>query len=468
MTDEKDKEVETLDKRDFDAEIEEIIELIEEKKYSRLRSILLENNAVDIAEMIENVNDRLGLDKAILAFRMLPKDVSVEVFAYLPEEDQVEVINGITQREIDHIIEELAFDDMIDLLEELPANLVDKILLNTTKEERSLINTFLNYPENSAGSLMTIDYIDFKVDMTVRQCLEHIKEVGLDSETVYTCYVMDRDRMLLGVVSLRALVMADGDELVAEIMHDDPMSINVLTDQEEVSNIFKRYGILALPVVDNEGRLVGIITVDDIFDVIDDEVTEDFQRMAGVTGDSDEDYLDMSVFKHAKNRLPWLLILMISYIFTGNIIANVENLVAAIPALVIYMPMVMGTGGNSGSQSATLIIRGLATEDIEVKDFLRVLWKEFRTSIIVGVVLSLFNMARIMFFDKRGFLVALTVSASMCLVVMVAKMVGSMLPIIAKKVGIDPALMAGPLVSSLTDMISLAIYFQMATMILNL
>ena len=468
MTDEKDKEVETLDTRDFDAEIEEIIDLIEEKKYSRLRSILLENNAVDIAEMIENVNDRLGLDKAILTFRMLPKDVSVEVFAYLPEEDQVEVINGITQREIDHIIEELAFDDMIDLLEELPANLVDKILLNTTKEERSLINTFLNYPENSAGSLMTIDYIDFKVDMTVRQCLAHIKEAGLDSETVYTCYVMDRDRMLLGVVSLRALVMADGDEIVADIMHDDPMSINVLTDQEEVSNIFKRYGILALPVVDKEGRLVGIITVDDIFDVIDDEVTEDFQRMAGVTGDSDEDYLDMSVFKHARNRLPWLFILMISYIFTGNIIANVENLVAAIPALVIYMPMVMGTGGNSGSQSATLIIRGLATEDIEVKDFLRVLWKEFRTSIIVGVVLSLLNMARIVFLDGRGFLVALTVSASMCLVVMVAKMVGSMLPIIAKKIGIDPALMAGPLVSSLTDMISLAIYFQMATMILNL
>lgn len=468
MPDDKEKEIETLDARDFDAEIEEIIELLEEKKYSRMRSILLENNAVDIAEMIENVNDRLGLEKAILTFRMLPKDVSVEVFAYLPEEDQVEVINGITQREIDHIIEELAFDDMIDLIEELPANLVDKILLNTTKEERRLINTFLNYPENSAGSLMTIDYIDFKIDMTVRQCLEHIKEVGLDSETVYTCYVMDRNRMLLGVVSLRALVMADGDELVADIMHDDPMSINVLTDQEEVSNIFKRYGILALPVVDKEGRLVGIITVDDIFDVIDDEVTEDFQRMAGVTGDSDEEYLDMSVFKHAKNRLPWLFVLMISYIFTGNIIANVENLVAAIPALVIYMPMVMGTGGNSGSQSATLIIRGLATEDIELRDTMRVVWKELRTSIIVGVTLSLLNMMRIMFLDRRGFMVALTVSISMCLVVMVAKMVGGLLPLIAKKVGIDPALMAGPLVSSLTDMISLAIYFTMATYILGL
>ncbi|MGN1349678.1 MAG: magnesium transporter [Anaerovoracaceae bacterium] len=462
------EELETLDTRDFDAEIEEIITLIEEKKYSRLRSILLENNAVDIAEMLENVNDRLGLEKMILAFRMLPKDVSVEVFAYLPEEDQVEVINGITQREIDHIIEELAFDDMIDLLEELPANLVDKILLHTTKEERKLINTFLNYPENSAGSLMTIDYIDFKADMTAGQCLEHIKEAGLDSETVYSCYVMDHNRMLLGVVSLRALVMADEQELVSDLMHEDPMSINVLTDQEEVSNIFKRYGILALPVVDKEGRLVGIITVDDIFDVIDDEVTEDFQRMAGVTGDSDEAYLDMGVLKHVKNRLPWLIILMISYIFTGAIIANVENLVSAIPALVIYMPMIMGTGGNSGSQSATLVIRGLATEDIELKDFLRVVWTELRTSFLVGLALSLLNVARIVFLDHRGVLVALTVSCAMWLVVIVAKMVGGMLPMIAKRIGIDPALMAGPLVSSLTDMISLAIYFEFATIFLKL
>jgi magnesium transporter len=462
------KEIETLDARDFDAEIKEIIQLIEEKKYSRLRSILLDNNAVDIAEMIENVNDSLGLDKAILVFRMLPKDVSVEVFAYLPEEDQVEIINGITQREIDHIIDELAFDDMIDLLEELPANLVDKILMNTTKEERRLINTFLNYPENSAGSLMTIDYIDFKADMTVKQCLDHIKEAGIDSETVYTCYVMDRNRMLLGVVSLRALVMADDDVKVSEIMHDSPMSIDVLTDQEEVSKIFKRYGILALPVVDKEGRLVGIITVDDIFDVIEDEVTEDFQRMAGVAGDSDADYLGMSVWKHVRNRLPWLFVLMISYVFTGAIIANVEGLVADIPALVIYMPMVMGTGGNSGSQSATLVIRGLATGNVEVRDFFRVIWKELRTSFVVGLSLSILNMLRIVFLDRRGFMVALTVSASMLFVVMVAKMVGGMLPLIAKKIGVDPALMAGPLVSSLTDMISLAIYFEFATIILGL
>ncbi|MBR2620554.1 MAG: magnesium transporter, partial [Firmicutes bacterium] len=244
------KELETLDTRDFDAEIEEILQLLEEKKYSRLRSILLENNAVDIAEILENINDEMGLDKAILVFRMLPKDVSVEVFAYLPEDEQVAVIKGITQREIDHIIEELAFDDMIDLLEELPANLVDKILVNTTKEERKLINTFLNYPENSAGSLMTIDYIDLKENMTVKQCMDHIKDVGLDSETIYNCYVRDEKRHLIGAISLRSLVMAEETDRVSDLMHSEVMSISVFTDQEEVSNIFKRYGLLALPVVD--------------------------------------------------------------------------------------------------------------------------------------------------------------------------------------------------------------------------
>ena len=228
----------TLDRRDFDAEIDEIIKLTEEKKYGHVRNMLLENNAVDIAEMLENVNDRLGLEKEILIFRMLPKDISVEVFAYLPDEDQVEIINGITQREIDHIIDDLAFDDMIDLLEELPANLVDKILIKTTKEERKLINTFLNYPENSAGSLMTIDYVDFKENMDVRRCLEYIRETGLDSETVYNCYVMDSKRKLTGVVSLKSLVMADESTPVTEIMHADVMSVSVLTDQEEISNIF--------------------------------------------------------------------------------------------------------------------------------------------------------------------------------------------------------------------------------------
>ena len=458
------REIETLDRRDFDAEVDEIIKLIEEKKYSLMRSKLLENNAVDIAEMLENVNDRLGLEKTILTLRMLPKDVSVDVFAYLPDADQVEIIYGITQSEIDNIIKESAFDDMIDILEELPANIVDKILANTPKDERSLINTFLNYPENSAGSLMTIEYISFKQDMTVKQCLEHIREEGIDSETIYNCYVKDSKRKLIGVVSLRSLVMADYDEKVSEIMQSDVMSVSVFADQEEVSNQFKRYGMLAMPVVDKEGRLVGIITVDDIFD----EATEDFQLMAGVTGAGDAEYLDMSVIRHVWTRMPWLFALMCSYILTGGIITKFEDMLSAMICLVAYMPMLSGTGGNSGSQSATLIIRGLAVDEIAVRDALKILWKEFRVSFIIGVVLSVLNMLRVVFIDGNGVMVGFTVSLSMIIIVMAAKMVGSMLPIIAKVIGIDPALMAGPLVSSLTDLMSTLIYFVLAVHILNL
>ena len=462
-------EVETLDNRDFDAEVEEIIEMIREKKYGKVRSTIIENNAVDIAEILENVNDRLGLDMVILIFRMLPKDVSVDVFAYLPEEEQVDIINGITQKEIDRIIEELAFDDMIDLLEELPANLVDKILMKTTKEERSLINTFLNYPENSAGSLMTIDYIDLKKTMTAKESLQHIKEAGVDSETIYSCYVMDVvGRQLIGVVSLKSLIMAEPDTLVEELMHTEVMSVSVLTDQEEVSNVFKRYGLLALPVVDQEGRLVGIITVDDIFEVIDEEATEDFQKMAGVTGAGDDEYLDMGVFKHVRTRLPWLFILMCSYMITGGIITRFEDMLSSCISLVTYMPMLMGTGGNSGSQSSTLIIRGMATEEIDLKDILRVLWKEIRIGIMVGICLSILNFLRLIYLDRQPVPVAMTVCGAMMIIVMLAKTAGAMLPMIAKAIHIDPALMAGPVVSSLTDMMSLGIYFIFASLVLGI
>ncbi len=464
-----DKELETLDTRDFDAEVEEIIEMIEEKKYGRVRSAMIEYNAVDIAEILEEVNDHLGLDMVILIFRMLPKDLSVDVFAYLPEEEQVEIINGITQKEIDHIIEELAFDDMIDLLEELPANLVDKILMKTTREERRLINTFLNYPENSAGSLMTPDYIDLKKTMTVAESLKHIKEAGVDSETIYSCYVIDVvGRSLIGVVSLKALIMAEPDDLVEDLMHTEVMSVSVLTDQEEVSNIFKRYGLLALPVVDREGRLVGIITVDDIFEVIDEEATEDFQKMAGVTGAGDDEYLDMGVLKHVRTRLPWLFILMCSYMITGGIITSFENMLSSCISLVTYMPMLMGTGGNSGSQSSTLIIRGMATDEIDLKDIARVLWKEIRIGVLVGICLSILNFLRIIYIDGEPPMVALTVCGAMMIIVMLAKSAGAMLPMIAKAVHIDPALMAGPVVSSLTDMMSLGIYFLFASMVLGI
>ena len=454
----------------MDTLIEDILQLLEEKKYMAARQLLLENNAVDIAEVLEEIMDEMDVDRAVIMFRTLPKDISADVFAYMNSEDQVDIIGAITYSELNYIMEELAFDDLIDVLEELPANLVDKILNQTTKEERDLINTFLKYPENSAGSLMTIDYVELSRDMTVAQAMAHIKEVGIDSETVYTCYVKDNKRHLEGIVSLRALVVAPDDDLVEEYMHEDIMAVNVYEDQEEVSNLFKRYGYLAIPVVDNENRIVGIITVDDIMDVVEEETTEDIERMAGVIDfdDSDTEYLDMSVWRHVKARLPWLFFLMCSYVITGGIISGFEEALSKMVCLVSYMPMLMGTGGNSGSQSATLIIRGMSLDEIDPSDWLKVLWKELRISCTIGVLLSILNFARICLMDGEGPMVALAVSASMFVIVIAAKSIGGLLPMAAKRLGIDPALMASPMISSLTDMVSVVTYFTMATTILGI
>lgn len=445
-----------------------VLEKLEEKQYKVVREELLNHNVADIGEIIEEILDEIGLDTAIIVYRMLPKDISVEVFSYLPTEDQVEIINGITEREINYIIEELDFDDKIDVLEELPANIVDKILEKTPKKERHQINTFLNYPENCAGTLMTPDYISLQEHMTVKEALNYIRREGMDSETIYTCYVKEAGRKLKGILSLRNLVTSDGNIPISKIMDTDFVSINVYEDREEVYEKFKKYGFLAIPVVDNEGRLVGIITMDDIFDVIEEETTEDMERMAGIVDSTTLEYLDMGVFKHIKNRLPWLLILMLSYIITGGIIASFEAQLSQVIALVAYMPMLMGTGGNSGSQSATIIIRGMSVGDIALKDALRVLWKEVRVSFIIGAVLSIFNFARIYWFENQGMGVALTVCFAMVIIVMAAKIVGSMLPMLAKKVGIDPALMASPMIASLTDMISVLTYFLLATYILGI
>lgn len=446
---------------------EKISRLLEEKKYFKCRDELLKHNEVEIAEMLENVEDEFDIQKAAILFRTLPKNISVEVFSCLDVDDQVNIINIITDVEIKYIVDELDFDDKIDVLEQLPANVVDKILEKTPKEERKQINTFLIYKESSAGSLMTPDYINLRRDMTVPEALAHIKDVGMDSETIYTCYVADRGRKLLGIVSLRTLVLADKDTRISEIMREDVVYVNVNDDQEETSEMFKKYGFIAMPVVDNEKRLVGIITVDDILDVIEEETTEDMERMGGVIDQEDRDYLDMSVWQHVKARLPWLLLLMCSYFITGGIITRFETSLSSVISLVVYMPMLLGTGGNSGSQSSTLIIRGMATGEIDMSDAGRILWKEFRVSIIVGFVLSGINFIRITMIDNNGIMVGLTVSCSMIMIVMVAKIFGGMLPMIAKKVGIDPALMAGPMMASVTDMISLGIYFTMATVLLS-
>ena len=451
--------------------LEKIFGWIGEKKYFKVRDELLKYNEADIAEMFEEMLEDPGiLESTVVIYRLLPKDISVEVFSYLPSDDQLKIVDGITDAELSYIVQELDFDDKIDILEELPANLVDKILEKTPKDERRLINTFLNYPDTCAGSLMTPDYISLQKEMTVAEAMAYIKKEGMDAETIYTCYVKDTGRKLIGIVSLSTLVVSDDNLKIMDIMHTDYVWINVYEDQEEVAEQFKKYGFLAIPVVDNEHRLVGIITVDDILEVIEEENTEDIERMAGIIDweDSDKEYLDMSVWQHAINRLTWLLILMVAYIFTGMIITSFEAKLSEIICLVAYMPMLMGTGGNTGSQAATLIIRGLAMDEVEPSDALRILWKEVRIGAVIGLILSVFNFVRVCWFDGNGPMIALTVCCAMLFIVIFAKILGSMIPLLVKKVNLDPALIANPAISSISDAVALSIYFAMAAIFLGL
>jgi len=454
--------------RKFDDDLEKILELVEEKAYFKARDMILKYNEVDIGEILEEILEKLGIEKTIIIFRMLPKDVSVEVFSYLPPDDQVDIVKCITERELSYIIDELHFDDKIDVLEELPANIVDKILAQASKEERKLINTFLNYPDTCAGSLMTPDYISLQESMTVGEAMAYIKKEGMDRETIYTCYVKTGGRKLQGIVSLRALVIADDDTKISELMNTEYVYVNVYDDQEEVAEMFKKYGFLAIPAVDKEHRLVGIITVDDILDVIEEETTEDIERMAGVLDDSGEEYLDLGVFRHVKNRLPWLIFMTVTLMITGSIIARFEAVLSQVIVLVAYLPLLMGTGGNTGTQAATLVIRGMSIDEIDLKDAGRVLWKELRISVLLGTVLSVFNFAKVVLIDGQSVMIALTVALSMIVVIMFAKLLGGLLPMGAKKIGIDPALMATPMISSITDMVSAVTYLLIASILLGI
>ncbi len=454
--------------KEFEDSEDRIFEMLEEHKYFECRDELLERDEVEMTEILEDVIRDFDMNMAIILFRTLPKDSAVEVFSRFSKDNQLAIIDIITDAEIKNIVEELDFDDKIDVLEEMPSNLVDKILEKTPASERKLINTFLMYKEDSAGSLMTPDYINLRKDMTVREALDHIKDVGLESETIYTCYVLEKGRKLEGIVSLRTLVISDYNARISDIMREDIIYVHVNDDQEEVADIFRRYGFIAIPVVDNERRLVGIITIDDILDVMEEETTEDIERMGGVIDAHNREYLDISIWGHVKARLPWLLLLMCSYFITGGIIASFEQTLSKVISLVIYMPMLMGTGGNSGSQSSTLIVRGMATGDIDTGDWIKVAWKEIRIGLIIGICVSIINVIRIIFLDHNSLGVALTVSCSMTLVVIFAKLIGASLPMLAKKIGIDPALMAGPMMSSITDMISLLTYFLMAMLFLGI
>ncbi len=442
---------------------DELLDLLEKKDYIEIKKRLPTMNEVNIAEIL---ND-LDLSIAVLVFRMLPKDMAVEVFARFDKDKKEEIIDSITDIELAGIVEELFFDDMVDMIEEMPANIVNKILHHSSPDERRLINMFLRYPEESAGSIMTIEYVELRKEMTVGESLKRIKEIGLTKETVYTCYVTNNNRILEGIVSLRKLVTSDEDVIIKDIMDEDVVSVNTHDDREIVADIFLKYGFIAIPVVDNEHRLTGIITVDDIMNVMESEATEDFQKMAAMAP-SDDAYLESSVFSLAKQRFTWLLILMVGATLTSGIIGRYEDVLSKMVVLTAFIPMLMDTGGNSGSQSSTLVIRGIATGDIEWKDKWKVLWKEFRISFIVGLGLGVVNFAKNMLVDKVGLVVSITVSVTLWATVMMSKMLGGLLPLLAKKVNLDPAIMAGPLITTIVDSLALIVYFTIATLFLNI
>lgn len=438
--------------------------LLAKNKLKDLKDELSDMAYPDIAEFIMDLDD----DKiAVKIFRILPKDISADVFSYLEPDSQAVIVQSITDSEIERLMDDLYVDDAVDFLEEVPANIVRRVLANTDKETREIINRFLEYPENSAGSVMTIEMVELHDRLTVSEAIKNIRRTGVDKETIYTCYVIDDKRHLVGTLPLRRLLLNEEDTRLTDIMSDDEQLIFVRTmdDQEEVAAIAKKYDLLSVPVVDKEDRLVGIITIDDIVDIIDEEATEDFEKMASLTPSEDE-YLKTGVFSLAKNRIGWLLVLMIASTFTGQIIEGFENQLATIAGLTACIPMLMGTGGNSGNQVSTLIIRGLALGEVKIKDYFKVLWKEIRVSLMVGITLAVANYGRMLLVrlltgSDTPNSVILVVSLSVAAVVVVSKTIGCTLPIVAKLFKLDPALMAGPLITTLVDTISLVIYFAL-------
>ena len=439
--------------------------LIKDRKVIKLRSYLTEMYDADIAQLMDDLNDKV---MALLLFRMLPKVKAVEVFSYLSIDNQREIISAISEDELPYLVDNIFFDDVIDMIEEMPAEFVNRVLINIPPEKRKLVNQFLNYHEESAGGLMTIEYVRLNERMSVKQALDHIRETGLEKETIYTCYITTIHERLIGIVSLRALVTEDPDKLIVDIMERDVITVNTHDDQEIVADMFQKYDLMAMPVCDHEGRLTGIITFDDIMDVMEQEATEDFQIMAAMTP-SEEEYLGTSVFVLARHRVVWLLVLLISATFTGSIMKSFSETLESLIVLSMFIPMLMDTGGNAGSQSSTLIIRGLATGDIKLTDALKVLKKEFLISLICGIILSTFNFARIFIFESQvPMSVAITVSLTLITTVMMAKVIGGLLPIAAKKLKLDPAIMAGPLITTIVDAMSLIIYFNIAQAMLNI
>ena len=442
--------------------IEKVFELLSEGNFKELKKLLNESNESDVAECL----DELSKEDLAVVFRLLKKDEAVDIFSYMSSDTQEKLIETLSDQEVATIVSKLYIDDAADLIDELPANLVSKVLQNASPTKRKAINEILKYPEDSAGSIMTVEYVDIKSGLTVKECFDRIRRIGLNKETVYTLYVVDADRRLIGVTTVKELLMRDYDTCINDFMEDNVITVTTNEDKEEVAKMFDKYDFLALPVVDNENRLVGIVTVDDAMDVMSEENEEDFEIMAAMTP-SDDDYLKESVITQYKNRIVWLLVLMLSSIITGKIITNYEVTFSAIPLLVSFIPMLMDTGGNCGSQASTMVIRALATDEIEPKDVFKVWWKEARIGIMCGVTLGLVNGIRI-FIQYHDLGIAIVIACTLCLTAVLAKSLGCFLPLLAKAIHLDPAYMASPLITTITDACSLAIYFNIALMVLNI
>ena len=425
--------------------------------FFHLKALLLLMNEADIAEAIGELDN----EKIIQLFRLLPKSTATDVFSYLEPEEQRHIIENLAENEISHIINTLFADDAVDFIEEMPANVVKRVLQTATPERRAVINQLLQYPEDSAGSIMTTEYVDLLEDATVREAFDDIRKNGANIENIYTCYVIKRSRLLVGIVSVKDLLLAQSDERISDIMDTQLIFAKTDDDQEKIAGMFKKYGLLSMPVVDNEQRLVGIITVDDIVQVIEDEATEDFEKMHALAP-SEDPYFKTSILSLAKNRIVWLLVLMLSATITGSIITGFEEAIAVLPVLVAFIPMLMDTGGNAGAQSSTLIIRGMAVGEIGIKDFLKVLWIEIRVAVLCGFILCIINMARIYLMNGRDIMLSISVTIALFGTVLLAKTIGALLPMAAKMIKIDPAVMATPIITTIVDAASLIIYFSIA------
>ncbi len=443
--------------------VEILKELLESRQYTKLRQTISEMNTVDIAAAMGEMED----EDSLKMFRILPKDMAADVFADLELDDQQYIIRSLSDREASTIVDNLMADDATDLLEEMPANVVKRILANASPETRADINHLLQYPEDSAGSIMTVEYVDLREDMSVTDAINRIRQKGVDSETINICYVVTKQKILVGTVALRYLLIMKPDDVIGDIMNTNVISINTMTDQEEAARMFQKYGFTAMPVVDNESRMVGIITIDDGVDILEEEATEDIEKMAAIVP-SDKPYPKVGIFETYKSRMPWLLFLMVSATFTGAIITKFEDALSAYVILTAYIPMLMDTGGNAGSQASVSIIRSLSLKEIEFANLFKIIWKEIRVAVLCGLTLAAANFLKLIFLDRLTVSVAAVICLTLLMVVVIAKLIGCCLPMITSKLGFDPAVMASPMITTIVDALSLLAYFNIATRLLHL